>query len=255
MNTSRRLEHSVVSKASRLIAVAPRMAEDLADAHAFERDRAVSITNGFDPSDVARVRDSRATTGPFRLMYVGSVHAHYNLDPLWTAVRELAAAGTITPETFRIEFVGNLSMNDVRAHGVEPYVETAPFVPHNTVFEILGRADALLVVETPGYYAQYGYAAKVFDYVLTGKPVVALVEAGGNTSRLLEAAGVGYCAEPDDAAGTRRAIEHVLALRGAAPRTIDHDAAPLRDFNRVHLVEKLASVLDDVVTTEPRGRW
>ena len=174
---------------------------------------------------------------------------------MWVAVRELAAAGTIRPETFRIEFVGNLSMNDARAHGVEPFVETSPYVPHDQVFDALGRADALLLVETPGYYAQYGYAAKVFDYVLTGKPVVALVEAGGNTARLLEAARVGYLAEPTDAAAVRRAIEAVLPLKGQPPRAIDHDAPPLRDFNRRHLVEKLASVLDEVVTTEPRGRW
>jgi hypothetical protein len=30
---------------------------------------------------------------------------------------------------------------------------------------------------------------------------------------------------------------------------------PLRDFNRQHLVARLASVLDDVAATEPRGRW
>jgi glycosyltransferase involved in cell wall biosynthesis len=251
---ARRLEHTMVRNASRLIAVAPKMAEDLADTHGFERERAIAITNGFDPADVSLVRDERRA-GPFRLLYSGSVHAHYNLDPLWAAVRELAAAGTITPESFRIEFVGNLSMNDVRSHGVEPFVETSPFVAHDQVFATLARADALLVVETPGYYARYGYAAKVFDYVLTGKPVVALVEEGGNTARLLDAIGVAYRAEPTDASGIRRAVEKVLATKGDAPRRVDHDAAPFRDFNRKHLVEKLASVLDEVIATEPRGRW
>jgi hypothetical protein len=252
---ARRLEHAVVSKSSRLIAVAPNMAKDLADVHGLEPHRAVSITNGFDPTDVARLCDSRTTTGPFRLMYMGSVHAHYNLGPVWTAVKDLAADGTITPETFRIEFVGNLSMNDVEAQGLTSFVETSPFVSHDAVFEVLARADALLMVETAGYYARYSYAAKVFDYVLTGKPVVALVEADGNTSRLLEAAHVGYCAEPDDVEGVKRAIRAVLAQRGAAPRPIDREAPPLREFNREHLVAKLASVLDEVATTEPRGRW
>lgn len=252
---ARRLEHAMVKHASRLIAVAPRMAEALAEAHDYPIERTVSITNGFDPADVMRVRDTRTAGQPFRLVYSGSVHVHYDLAPLWQAIRELAVAGTIHPETFRIEFVGNLSMNDVKAGGVEPFVETSPFVPHDHVFETLGRADALLVVETPGYYARYGYAAKVFDYVLTGKPVVALVEAGGNTARLLEAARVGHLAEPGDVEGIKRAIASVLPYGGKPARDIDHDAMPLRDFNRVHLVEKLARLLDDVVTTEPKGRW
>jgi len=36
---------------------------------------------------------------------------------------------------------------------------------------------------------------------------------------------------------------------------VDSEAEPLRAFNRRHLVAKLARVLDEVVATEPRGRW
>lgn len=252
---ARLLEGSLVRKASRVVAVAPLMAESLADAHGIERTRTVAITNGFDPADVARAQDTRTNEGPFRLVYSGSIHAHYNLDSLWTAVRELAQEGLISPSTFRMVFVGNLSVNDVRTNGVEPFVEISPFVPRAQVFDSLGKADALLVVETPGYYARYGYAAKVFDYVLTGKPVVGLVEHGGNTQRLLEASGLGHTADPRDTPAIKRALTEVLGQRRQPARSVDINIPPLRDFNRRHLVEKLAAVLDEVVTTEPEGRW
>jgi glycosyltransferase involved in cell wall biosynthesis len=250
---ARQLERRIVRDATRVVAVAPKMAEDLADVHGIARERAISITNGFDPADAARVSDNRS--GPFRLMYAGSVHAHYDLDPFWRAIAALAKRGAITPETFRIEFVGNLAASDPRAHGVDAFVDTKPYVAHSKVFDELARADALLVVETPGYYARYGYAAKVFDYILTGKPVVALVEDGGNTARLLADAGVGYCADPGDRAAVGAAIERVLALAGAAPRRVDCDAAPFAAFNRRHLAARLAAVLDDVADSEPRGHW
>ena len=252
---ARVLERSIVRDASRIVAVSPPMAADLASAHGVEAERAVAITNGFDPEDIERVRDSRDGDRPFRLMYVGSVHAHYNLDGFWRVIKALADEGRITPKSFRIEFIGNVSLNDVKHHGVEGFVEAKPFVPHEQVFDNLARADALLVVETPGYYARYGYAAKVFDYVLTGKPVLALVEGGGNTARLLDQAGVGYLANPTNEAEMRRSVEAVLALKGVTPATADAERPPLRDFNRRYLVEKLARVFDDVVTTEPRGRW
>jgi hypothetical protein len=185
-------------------------------------------------------------------MYSGTVHVHYNLEPLWLALRALAREGAITPETFRVEFVGNLAMSDVRAHGLEPFVESKPLVPHDQVFAELARADALLVVETAGYYARYGYAAKVFDYVLTGKPVVGLVDVGSNTEQLLRAAGVGYCVPPEDASGLEAVLRSVLALKGATPRPVDAESLPLREFNRRHLVAKLAAVLDDVVDHDPR---
>jgi len=249
-----RLERSIVRDASRIVAVAPRMAQDLAATHGVAAERAIAITNGFDPDDAARARDAR-TGGAFRLMYTGSIHAHYDLDPLWHAVKSLADAGRITPETFRLEFVGNLAVADLRAFGVDAFVDTKSFVAHHAVFDEMARADALLVVETPGYYARYGYAGKVFDYLLTGKPVVGLVEDGGNTSRLLRDAGVGYCADPRDVAGIASALVRALASKGAPPQRVDCDLAPFDAFNRRHLVARLATALDDVARTEPRGHW
>ena len=146
-------------------------------------------------------------------------------------------------------------MSTARAGGVDAFVDASPFVPHAQVFDALGPADALLVVEKPGYYARNGYAAKVFDYLLTGKPVLGLVERGGNTDRLLRAAGVGPIVEPGDEPGLRAALLELLARKGARPQRVDCNAPPLRDFDRGRLVARLAGVLDDVVANEPRGRW
>jgi glycosyltransferase involved in cell wall biosynthesis len=250
---ARRLERSVVRNASRVVAVAPNMAAELAAEHEVPEQRTVSITNGFDPDDAARARDARSG-GPFRLMYTGSVHAHYDLQPFWHAVRSLAGTGRITPRTFRIEFVGNLAVSDLDLD-VARFVDTKPFVAHAQVFDEMARADALLLIETPGYYARYSYAAKVFDYLLTGKPVLSLIERDGNTSRLLSDAGVGHDADPRDVGAIRLALEKVLALHGTTPRRVDCDAPPYAAFNRRNLVRRLASTLDEVVRAEPQGRW
>ncbi len=170
-------------------------------------------------------------------------------------IRKLADRRRITPEAFRIEFVGNLAISDVRSHGVEAFVETGPYVPHDEVFAAFGRADALLLIETPGYYAEYSYVAKVFDYLLTGKPVVGLVEDGGNTYRLLRDAAVGQCADPTDEPAIERALESVLALKGRAARPVDPDVEPFRSFNRSYLVAKLAAVLSEALEREPHGHW
>jgi glycosyltransferase involved in cell wall biosynthesis len=253
---ARRLEGAIVRAASRVVAVAPNMATELAATHGVPCERAVSITNGFDPDDVARVRDVRAGgERPFRLMYLGTVNANYNLDPFWRAVKQLAEAHRIAPETLRVEFVGNLAMSDVRALGIDAFVETKPFVAHAKVFDELARADALLMVETPGYYARYSYAAKVFDYLLTGKPVLALVEAGGNTARLLADAGVGHIADPTDAGAIAGALQTLLSLRGAVPRVVRSQDAPFAAFDRRNLVRTLAAMLDDVASNEPHGSW
>jgi glycosyltransferase involved in cell wall biosynthesis len=253
---ARKLEGRVLRSASRLIAVAPAMAEDLATTHGLAPERAITITNGFDPADVDRVRDERnGVTRPFRLMYTGTIHAYYDLEPFWLALRALLDAGSISADTFRVEFVGNLSPEEPKRHGLSELVEISGFVPHDKVFDAFARADALLLLETPGYYARYSYAAKVFDYVLTGKPVVSLVEAGGNTARLLERTGVGYLADPRDTAAIQRVLVDVLRFKNASPRKMNPSELPLREFDRDWLVARLASTLDTVVAEEPHGRW
>lgn len=253
---ARRIERAMVKHASRVIGVASGMVTDLCDAHGVPAERGVTITNGFDPSDAGRITDARTGSNrPFRMMYVGSVNANYNLEPFWRTLRRLADAGRITPATFRLEFIGNLALGDVAAHGLSDFVESGPFVPHHEVFAALARADALLMVETAGYYARNGYAAKVFDYVLTGKPVMALVEAGGNTARLLGEAGTGYVANPANEREIEDTLVRILETKGAPPRRADPDQPPLRAFNRRRLAEELASVLGNVVETEPHGRW
>jgi glycosyltransferase involved in cell wall biosynthesis len=251
-----RLERSIVRQASRLIAVGSGMVQEIAAEHGFEPEHAITITNGFDPADLARVHDDRPSgPRPFRLMYAGTVHVHYNLDLLWRVLRALADAGEITPDTFRVEFVGNLDRHEVERYELQHFVESGPYVAHDKIFDAFARADALLMFETPGYYARYGYAAKVFDYMLSGKPVLAVVEHGGNSDTLLRAAGVGHTVPPGDEAGLTRRLRDVMKLKGAPPRHVDPDAQPFRDFNRRHLVEKLARVFDDVATAEPKGRW
>jgi glycosyltransferase involved in cell wall biosynthesis len=243
------LERTFVRHASRVITVAPKMGQHVAATHGIPEDRAVTITNGFDPDHAARVRDDRGESPrPFRLVYTGAVHSNYDLGTFWRVIRELADEGAITPESLRLEFVGNLALSDVRAYGIEQFVEIRPFVAHSEVFDVLARADALLLVETPGYYARFSYAAKVFDYLLTGKPVIGIIERDGNSARLLEAAGVAYLAEPGDAITLRQRIETVLSLKETPARVVDPDRPPFSSFNRHHLVARLASTLDDAVS-------
>ena len=53
------------------------MVQEIANEHGVEPHRAITITNGFDPADLARVHDDRAKEPrPFRLMYAGTVHVH-----------------------------------------------------------------------------------------------------------------------------------------------------------------------------------
>ena len=77
----------------------------------------------------------------------------------------------------------------------------------------------------------------------------------GNTERLLSELGVGFCAAPGNAVELRAQLERILALKGAAPRPVVPNAAPLDRFNRRILAGRLATLLDDARASSPAGNW
>jgi glycosyltransferase involved in cell wall biosynthesis len=249
------MERRAVAAARRVVAVSGRMAAHLAERHRRRPEEFAAITNGFDPADLARVRDARdGPARPFRLCYTGSVYGQYDLGPFLDALAGLAREGSVSPETFRAEFVGNFPPEEAARRGLADLVECRAHVAHAEVFEAFARADALLVIEAPGYWAEFSYAAKVFDYLLPGKPVLALVEPGGNSARLLEAAGLGRIAHPADRAAIRAALLELLKLKGAPPRAVDISQPPWRDFDRRLLTERLAAVLTAAAAPDQRRR-
>jgi glycosyltransferase involved in cell wall biosynthesis len=242
------LERRIVRQAAKVVAVSEGMARRLADRHGRDPSDVASIPNGFDPACAPLARDDRpAGPRPFRLCYTGSVDKHHDLGPFFRALRRLLDDGSVTPETMRVQFVGNLSPQEPARWGVESLVEVEPTRAHREVFDVLAGADALFVLEAPGYWAEFSYSAKIFDYLLTGKPVLALIEEQGNSARLLAAAGVGRIAQPHKIDEIAAAIVGLLSLKGAAPRPVDIEQPPYRGFNRRHLTQKLAAVLDEAM--------
>ena len=246
----RYLECKWVRQAAKMIGVSPGMQRFLAERHGRPPEDVFNVTNGFDPVDVTKVQDRRDGNDakrPFRLCYTGSVYGPYKLETFAHAVRDLAAKGTLTPETFRIQFIGKLSPDEPHLWGIPEFVDACPPVAHHEVFEALATADAMLMIEAPGYWAEYSYAVKIFDYLLTGKPVLGLVEAHGNSGRLLQSTGVGYVAHPYDRTAIAETITRLIATKGSVPHPVDIDREPLHAFNRRVLTERLAEVLDAAV--------
>lgn len=244
-----RLERRIVRQAAKIVAVSQPMAEHLAARHDLVREDVVVVSNGFDPADLPYVRSApRGSDARFCLCYAGSVYGQHDFGPFFEALRDLAADGILSEANFRAVFVGNLADQEPARWGVADLVEIRRPVAHRKVFDALAAADALLMMEAPGYWAKYSYAVKLFDYLLTGKPILALIESGGNSARLLEAVGVGWIASPTDRGEIRAAIASLIERRHLPPIEVDLTAPPLCDFDRRYLTRRLAGFLDAAAT-------
>lgn len=242
----RRMERTFVNQADQVVAVSKAMIAKLAETYRLPAEKTACITNGFDPDDAARVYDDRTisdNTRPFRLTFTGSVYGNVHFGTLFEAIADLASAGKITPQTFRIEFVGNMTIDEPRRLGVADFVDLHATVPHKQVFDFFARSDALLLNEMIGYHARYSFGSKLFDYMLAGKPILGLTEESEMTARVVREIG-GKVVHPQDKTGIREALLDYLTHGRTEFTPVDINQEPYRSFNRRYLTERMAEVLD-----------
>jgi glycosyltransferase involved in cell wall biosynthesis len=245
----RRMERKFVAQADRVVAVSEAMIAKLASTYDLPGDKIACVTNGFDPNDAARVYDDRPSdrpARPFRLTFTGSVYGNIHFGTLFEVVADLAREGKISPQTFRLVFVGNMTLDEPRRLGVADFVELHPPVPHEQVFDFFARSDALLLNEMIGYHARYSFGSKLFDYLLAGKPILGLTEESDMTARVVREVG-GRVVHPQDKTGLRAALLAYLAQGHPEFAPVDIQREPYRTFDRRRLTERLAEVLDRAI--------
>jgi glycosyltransferase involved in cell wall biosynthesis len=88
-------------------------------------------------------------------------------------------------------------------------VQFAPLVDYTTALQEMVDVDGLLLFQ--GYTSNPAIPAKVYEYFRAGRPILALVDADGDTARLLGERQIGLRAPLDDEDAVARALTEFLA--------------------------------------------
>lgn len=245
----RRIERSVVRQARGVTSVSDAMSEHLRAQFSLSAERVATVVNGFEESTLALVSDGRRDPGrPFRICYSGAAYEGYDLSPFLQAVKQLADDGAITPRSFRFLTLGSFAHDVAERHGVGSFHDSEPFIPRAQMFARFAEVDAFLLVEMGAYGAKMGYPVKMFDYLLTGKPILGLVVEGGNAQALLRAIGPQHHPVPNDVTMIAATLRTLLSVRNSPPTSVHVDRPPLAGFSRRRNVATLAAMLDRSVS-------
>lgn len=195
----RRLERTVLRSADLVTTVSPSWASLLGS----RRGRPVEVIhNGFDPADFA-APEPEAESGRFVVAHVGSLYGSRNPVAFWEAVARLKSRGE-APH-LRVRVVGRTG-EEVReaahSHGID--VEWIDYVPHAEAIDQMRRASLLLLSTEPHRHEAGHLTGKVYEYLASGTPVLALGAPGGDAEDLLRKTGGGALFARDDADGIAR---------------------------------------------------
>jgi colanic acid biosynthesis glycosyl transferase WcaI len=142
--------------------------------------------------------------GRFVALYAGNMSFSQGLECVLAAARLLAGEPEI-----QFVFVGDgaekRSLQEQAARERLANVRFFPFQPRESLPYVLATADVSLICLRRGISAD-SVPSKFYSILASARPVVAAVDPGSDTWRLVEESGCGVCVNPEDPAAMSDAI-------------------------------------------------
>jgi glycosyltransferase involved in cell wall biosynthesis len=241
------LEGRVAQAADVVVGATAPIARDLARRFGAN---AVHIPNGWDPRDArtsgAASAGRSATQDDVRLVYTGRMGGRRKPAAL---LRALKLVNSAEGRTVRIVHAGELSNEErslVGEAGVEEFYDHIGIVDRAAAIDLQRSADALLLLTSDATSEATG---KIFEYLASGRPVVALAE-GNEAERIVRETNTGITVPPDDVEAIMDALRQVASgelARAYAPRNVEHYVYP-------RPAEAMAEAIEQAITRRTASR-
>lgn len=242
----RRLEQQVMQHADLVTTVSWTWAEEFKQLGAR---RVEVVNNAFDEEDFP-AQQPELLRG-FTLTHTGSLNSDRNPQILWRALRDLALANPQFSQDLHLRFIGatDLSIRQaVATHGLEGNVTYINQLSHQEALQALLESPLLLLPLNDTPNVQGIIPGKVYEYLASGRPMLAIGPPDGDTARIIRETGAGDIYAFDDEAGLRQGILQWYkryregTLTGAPKENITA-------YSRRRQAEKMAQLISQLLTT------
>jgi len=244
----RRLEAAVVRAADRIIVASPPWRERLVNWYGdWVREKIVCITLGYEREKVAQSSPHNQKTGT-KFVHTGAMYSSETPAPFLQALGEVKQQNPKLVENVQVRLIGYAGdelprLKDIiRVMSLDEHVQLPGILPRARCLEEQAAADVLLLFNGPEHLETI--RGKSYEYMATGKPILALTPKEGAQARILRGAGTACIVDHGDIPETKKAIEALLA-KDMTSRLIP-DWEYIQKYDVEVLSERLAEVLNEV---------
>jgi glycosyltransferase involved in cell wall biosynthesis len=243
-----KMEKTVLTQADYITVVTDLIKNSLTRKYPFIKSKIETITNGFDPDDFKNLKIHKKT-GKFTITYVGSIYGLLTAKPFLTALKELVEEKKGFKERMEAVFVGNCGKETpqlVRQLGLEENVRFVGYLPHRKSLEFMVNSQALLLLITiEGSKGERILTGKLFEYLASRKPIIALVPENGLAAKVIKSLNAGTVVSPRDVQRVKKVIASYFDqwIEGKLSEATDV-TSNITLYNRKVLTGKLAQIFD-----------
>lgn len=243
----RELEAEVIKYADKVLNVTKDITDMYIDRYPEYKDKFITITNGFDVSD--KVEDETPSE-KFIINYSGIVADGQSPELFLKAVEELIKNNDDFKSDLLVKFTGTivdkysyLFENPV----IKDNIEINGYASHHVVLKYMKEASINLVILPDTEESKGIYTGKIFDYILSEKPILGIMPLGGVASDLINSKGIGVAVDYNDFNGIKDFIEKTYLTWKNGGSLNNSAITKCIEFERRSLTKQLSDVFDELL--------
>jgi hypothetical protein len=203
------------------------------------------INNGYDATPPTEQTYSRPGQGKqIVLTYIGTV---YGSTAPGTFVEAVLSLPPEIRSRLRVRYIGHIETPTYREQllSLGETVELKGFIPQAEALAAIRSTDYLLLIT----HDRINVAAKFYDYLGGGKPILAAVHPDGDVRRLLEETHSGQWADSADPQAIRRMLEEAVTSSDLA---VKPDFGRIAAYHRRPLTARYAAILKSLIEAKQK---
>ncbi len=244
----KKMEAEVLRKADALIANTPVMKRNFVENNNLDTDNFFVIPNGYDLGDFEKLDLSKPNNEKFTLTYTGALYGRRKPDTFFKALSELISEKKIDGDKISVNLIGNFYKEKLQAQidsfSLTGQVNIVGYVPHDECIKRQLQSDVLVLIEGTGRGADAFYTGKIFEYMNTDRPVLAILPEKGAAADLVRKTKIGDVAHTDDVSAIKNVIFDYYGKWRDNNLIFAPDRTEIEKYERYELTKKLASVFD-----------
>ncbi len=244
-----RLEKYVLTQADYITVASDLIRDDIIKRYPFVKQKIETITNGFDSDDFKNLNQKNRSQ-KFRIVYTGSIYGQLTAKSFFIAIKELISEKPELKKKLEVIFVGNYgkeTINLVNELKLKETVHLKGYVPHKKCIELIVNSDVLLLLITLlGSKGKEILTGKIFEYLASKKPIIAIVPQDGLASELIQKLDAGIIIPPRNVNLVKEAIIKFYNLWLNKKQIIIKNNNELQKYDGRLLTQKLSKIFEKV---------
>lgn len=244
----KKMEREVLETADALITNTPVMRKNFLSNNNIDGKNFFVIPNGYDKEDFEKFDLTKTENSKFTLTYTGALYGRRKPDTFFKALSELISENKIDGNKISVNLIGNYYKEKLQAQvdsfSLTNQINIVGYVPHDECIRRQLLSDVLVLIEGTGKGSDAFYTGKIFEYMNTGRPVLAVLPKDGAAADLVRKTKIGEVAHTDDVGAIKNVIFDYYEKWQKKELVFLPDRTEIEKYERKELTKKLASVFD-----------